>query len=141
MSKFKVGDLVKGISNRYGITNSSMLIGIVTQTDANIISVWSIIHVVGGYGNFGGLNPDHFDFVDKDDPVVSKFLYILNNYLFDFVNDKIYNLSVRDMFYYIDKHSARDFLECLNAIQYSDVNKVLSPLKAKKIYGYKLVRS
>ena len=141
MSKFKVGDLVKGISNRYGITNASMLIGIVIQTDENVISVCSVIHVVGEYDNFNGLNPDHFDFVDKDDPVVSKFLYIYNNYLFDFVNDKIYNLSVRDMFYYIYKHSARDFLECLNKIQYSDVNKVLSSLKAKKIYGYKLVRS
>lgn len=141
MSKFKVGDLIKGISNRYGITNAGMLVGIVTRTDENVISVCSIINVIGSYGNFGGLNPDHFDLVDKDDPVVSKFLYIYNNYLFDSVNDKIYNFSIRDISYYRNKYFFGDFLECLNKIRYLDVDKVFSSLKAKKIYGYKLVRS
>ena len=141
MSKFKVGDLVKGISGRYGITNTNMLVGIVTQTGENYISVYSILHTHNEHGNFGGLLSDCFDFVDENNPVVSKFLYIYNNYSFDFVNNKIYNSSMKDISYYKNEYFIVDFLESLNTIQYYNINKVISLLKAERIYGYKSIRS
>ena len=54
MSKFEVGDLVKGLpgSNKYGITNENMTKGVVREVTAYGIVVKVLEHKCGEYGKF-----------------------------------------------------------------------------------------
>ena len=80
MSKFEVGDLVKGLpeSNKYGITNEDMTKGVVREVTEGGIVVRVLEHKDGGYGKFE-VDPDvfekigHLEAFDRE-----KFLELLN---------------------------------------------------------------
>ena len=62
MSKFEVGDLVKGLpgSNKYGITNENMTKGIVREVTEGGIVVRVLEHKAGAYGKFE-VDPEVFE--------------------------------------------------------------------------------
>ena len=79
MSKFEVGDLVKGLpeSNKYGITNENMTKGVVREVTEGGIVVRVIEHKAGEYGKFG-VDPDVFEKIGHLEPFDrEKFLELL----------------------------------------------------------------
>ena len=50
--KIKVGDIVKGISDKYGITNTKMTKAVVTETKGSQIRIAIIEHLDGCNGYF-----------------------------------------------------------------------------------------
>ena len=48
----KIGDLVKGISDKYGFTNTDMTKGVVTRVDGESITVRILEHKVGNTGKY-----------------------------------------------------------------------------------------
>ena len=50
--KIKVGDIVKGISDKYNITNTKMTKAVVTETKGNQIRIVIIEHLDGCNGYF-----------------------------------------------------------------------------------------
>ena len=57
--KIKVGDIVKGISDKYGITNTKMTKAVVTETKGSQIRVAIIEHLDGHNGYFD-VSPEDF---------------------------------------------------------------------------------
>lgn len=138
MNKFKVGDLVRGNNTRYGITNNDMLIGVVTGVyDNNTISVFCIIHKYSEYGNFLELDSEEFELVDSHSPIVSKFLNLYYNYLFDYTKCYKYNISLKDIIEMCYGVDPSDFMRCLNQLRYLSVNNVLSKLSELGVFSYK----
>ena len=79
MSKFEVGDLVKGLpeSNKYGITNENMTKGVVREVTANGIVVKVLEHKCGENGKFE-VDPDVFEKIGHLEPFDrEKFLELL----------------------------------------------------------------
>ena len=58
-----VGDFVKGVSNKYGITNMKMTKGLVTEVDGNKISVKVIEHEESCEGDFDCLDIECFEVI------------------------------------------------------------------------------
>ena len=80
MSKFEVGDLVKGLpgSNKYGITNEDMTKGVVQEVTEGGIVVRVLEHKAGEYGKFK-VDPDVFEKIGHLEPFDrEKFLELLN---------------------------------------------------------------
>ena len=94
MSKFEVGDLVKGLpeSNKYGITNENMTKGVVQEvTEAGIV-VKVLKHKMGSSGRFT-VNPGVFEKIGHLEPFDrEKFLELLKK----------------------SKAKATDYLRCVN---------------------------
>ena len=69
MSKFEVGDLVKGLpeSNKYGITNEDMTKGVVQEITADGVVVKVIEHKQGSSGRFT-VDPDVFEKIGHLEP-------------------------------------------------------------------------
>ena len=69
MSKFEVGDLVKGLpeSNKYGITNENMTKGVVLEVTEGGIVVRVLEHKDGEYGKFE-VDPDVFEKIGHLEP-------------------------------------------------------------------------
>ena len=69
MSKFEVGDLVKGLpgSNKYGITNENMTKGVVREVTEGGIVVRVLEHKAGEYGKFE-VDPDVFEKIGHFEP-------------------------------------------------------------------------
>ena len=138
MNKFKVGDLVRGNNTRYGITNNDMLIGIVTEVCSDdLISVLCIIHKYSEYGDFSELDSEGFELVDSHNPIVSKFLNLYYNYLFDYNKYYKYNISLKDIVEMYCRVDISDFMRFLNQLRYSSVNDVLSKLSECGVFFYK----
>ena len=79
MSKFEVGDLVKGLpeSNKYGITNEDMTKGVVREVTEGGIVVRVLEHKAGEYGKFE-VDPDVFEKIGHLEPFDrEKFLELL----------------------------------------------------------------
>ena len=79
MSKFEVGDLVKGLpeSNKYGITNEDMTKGVVQEVTEGGIVVRVLEHKAGAYGKFE-VDPDVFEKIGHIEPFDrEKFLELL----------------------------------------------------------------
>ena len=79
MSKFEVGDLVKGLpeSNKYGITNENMTKGVVREVTEGGIVVRVLEHKYGEYGKFE-VDPDVFEKIGHLEPFDrEKFLELL----------------------------------------------------------------
>ena len=79
MSKFEVGDLVKGLpeSNKYGITNEDMTKGVVREVTEGGIVVRVLEHKDGEYGKFE-VDPDVFEKIGHLEPFDrEKFLELL----------------------------------------------------------------
>ena len=79
MSKFEVGDLVKGLpeSNKYGITNENMTKGVVREVTEGGIVVRVLEHKDGEYGKFE-VDPDVFEKIGHLEPFDrEKFLELL----------------------------------------------------------------
>lgn len=79
MSKFEVGDLVKGLpeSNKYGITNENMTKGVVREVTASGIVVRVLEHKLGASGKFE-VDPDVFEKIGHLEPFDrEKFLELL----------------------------------------------------------------
>ena len=79
MSKFEVGDLVKGLpeSNKYGITNENMTKGVVREVTEGGIVVRILEHKDGEYGKFE-VDPDVFEKIGHLEPFDrEKFLELL----------------------------------------------------------------
>ena len=79
MSKFEVGDLVKGLpeSNKYGITNENMTKGVVLEVTEGGIVVRVLEHKDGEYGKFE-VDPDVFEKIGHLEPFDrEKFLELL----------------------------------------------------------------
>ena len=79
MSKFEVGDLVKGLpeSNKYGITNENMTKGVVREVTEGGIVVRVLEHKAGEYGKFE-VDPDVFEKIGHLEPFDrEKFLELL----------------------------------------------------------------
>ena len=79
MSKFEVGDLVKGLpeSNKYGITNENMTKGVVREVTEDGIVVRVLEHKAGEYGKFE-VDPDVFEKIGHLEPFDrEKFLELL----------------------------------------------------------------
>ena len=79
MSKFEVGDLVKGLpeSNKYGITNENMTKGVVREVTECGIVVRVLEHKLGSSGKFG-VDPDVFEKIGHLEPFDrEKFLELL----------------------------------------------------------------
>ena len=80
MSKFEVGDLVKGLpgSNKYGVTNENMTKGVVIEVTECGIVVRVLEHKAGEYGKFE-VDPDVFEKIGHLEPFDrEKFLELLN---------------------------------------------------------------
>ena len=80
MSKFEVGDLVKGLpeSNKYGITNENMTKGVVREVTEGGIVVRVLEHKAGEYGKFE-VDPDVFEKIGHLEPFDrEKLLELLN---------------------------------------------------------------
>ena len=69
MSKFEVGDLVKGLpgSNKYGITNENMTKGVVREVTEGGIVVRVLEHKAGEYGKFE-VDPEVFEKIGHLEP-------------------------------------------------------------------------
>ena len=79
MSKFEVGDLVKGLpeSNKYGITNENMTKGVVREVTESGIVVRVLEHKAGEHGKFE-VDPDVFEKIGHLEPFDrEKFLELL----------------------------------------------------------------
>ena len=79
MSKFEVGDLVKGLpeSNKYGITNENMTKGVVREVTEGGIVVRVLEHKAGECGKFE-VDPDVFEKIGHLEPFDrEKFLELL----------------------------------------------------------------
>ena len=79
MSKFEVGDLVKGLpgSNKYGITNENMTKGVVREVTEGGIVVRVLEHKAGEYGKFE-VDPEVFEKIGHLEPFDrDKFLELL----------------------------------------------------------------
>lgn len=79
MSKFEVGDLIKGLpeSNKYGITNEDMTKGVVREVTEGAIVVRVLEHKAGEYGKFK-VDPDVFEKIGHLEPFDrEKFLELL----------------------------------------------------------------
>ena len=79
MSKFEVGDLVKGLpeSNKYGITNENMTKGVVREVTAGGIVVRVLEHKTGASGKFE-VDPEVFEKIGHLEPFDrEKFLELL----------------------------------------------------------------
>ena len=79
MSKFEVGDLVKGLpeSNKYGITNEDMTKGVVREVTAGGIVVRVLEHKYGSSGKFK-VDPEVFEKIGHLEPFDrEKFLELL----------------------------------------------------------------
>ena len=79
MSKFEVGDLVKGLpeSNKYGITNEDMTKGVVQEVTSSGIVVKVLEHKCGDSGKFT-VDPDVFEKIGHLEPFDrEKFLELL----------------------------------------------------------------
>ena len=138
MNKLKVGDLVRGNNTRYGITNNNMLIGVVTRVcDENTISVFCVIHKNSEYGNYTALDSNMFELVDPYSPIVSKFLDIYYNYLFDYNKHYKYNVSLKDIIEMCYSVDISGFMRCLNQLRYSSVKDVLYKLSERGVFSYK----
>lgn len=65
--KFKVGDLVKGLSDKYGYTNTKMTKGIVKEVCKNLIRVQILEHAhFNGIDTIFGVNPDDFELIPSE---------------------------------------------------------------------------
>ena len=81
MSKFEVGDLVKGLpgSNKYGITNENMTKGVVREVTEGGIVVRVLEHKAGEYGKFE-VDPEVFEKIGHLEPFDrDKFLELLKD--------------------------------------------------------------
>ena len=79
MSKFEVGDLVKGLpeSNKYGITNENMTKGVVREVTEGGIVVRVLEHKLGSSGKFN-VDPEVFEKIGHLEPFDrDKFLEML----------------------------------------------------------------
>ena len=79
MSKFEVGDLVKGLpeSNKYGITNENMTKGVVREVTSGGIVVRVLEHKTGASGKFE-VDPEVFEKIGHLEPFDrEKFLELL----------------------------------------------------------------
>ena len=68
-NKFKVGDIVTGVTDNYWVTNKNMKRGLVIEVNKNSIRVKVLDHKIDFYnGNTYSVNPSHFEKVeDKHD--------------------------------------------------------------------------
>ena len=62
--KIKVGDIVKGISDRYNITNTKMTKAVVTETKGRQIRITIIEHLDGCTGTFD-VSPEDFSVIGR----------------------------------------------------------------------------
>ena len=79
MSKFEVGDLVKGLpeSNKYGITNENMTKGVIREVTEGGIVVRVLEHKLGSSGKFN-VDPEVFEKIGHLEPFDrGKFLELL----------------------------------------------------------------